>query len=138
MKRYSTRSLAISRRRARRCATSDSCGFDFLFSSLTNYSLCFPTISPPLSSLQTPVIVAVTCPGAVLLPFADEDLVTSILVSFMPGQEYGNGLADLLVGKVSPSGRLALTFPKVENEIQFTQKQWPGYREYRGARRYRE
>ena len=29
-------------------------------------------------------------------------------------------------GDVNPSGRLALTFPNIENEIGFTKEQWPG------------
>lgn len=38
----------------------------------------------------------------------------------------GNALSDVLYGDVNPSGRLPLTFPNVENEVNFTQAQWPG------------
>ena len=69
-------------------------------------------------------IVAVNAPGAVLLPWARE--VPSILVAWLAGQEAGNALADVLFGRITPSGKLPVTFPNTDNEINMTPRQYPG------------
>lgn len=52
--------------------------------------------------------------------------VQGILVNFMPGQQAGNAIADVLFGKVNPSARLPITMPNIENETKFSPAQWPG------------
>eukprot|EP00051_Salpingoeca_urceolata_P028005 m.484425 g.484425 ORF g.484425 m.484425 type:complete len:780 (-) comp23350_c0_seq1:125-2464(-) len=69
-------------------------------------------------------IVVVVTPGAVLMPWKDQ--VSAIAVVFMPGQEYGNAIADIAFGTVNPSGRLPITMPNKDNEQQMTQEQYPG------------
>lgn len=69
-------------------------------------------------------IVAVNTPGAVLLPFTSE--VSAMLINWLPGQEAGNALADVLFGLVNPSGRLSVTLPNKENEVGFSKRQYPG------------
>lgn len=69
-------------------------------------------------------VAVVVTPGALLTPWSDA--VKSVLVNFMPGQEYGHAVADVLFGDVNPSGKLPLTFPNIENEVQFTDAMWPG------------
>jgi beta-glucosidase len=70
------------------------------------------------------VVVGVT-PGAALTPW--RDAVAAALVAFMPGQEWGNAITDVLLGTVNPSGHLPLTLPTKENECPvFTQDMWPG------------
>lgn len=69
-------------------------------------------------------VVVLNVPGAVLMPWAD--LVPAILVAWMPGQEAGNAVADVLFGKVNPSARLPVTMPNKDNEIAFTKDEYPG------------
>ena len=45
------------------------------------------------------------------MPWVDQ--AHTLLQAFYGGDELGNGLADVIFGKVNPSGKLALTFPFV-------------------------
>lgn len=69
-------------------------------------------------------VVACISPGAVLLPWDEE--VSALLLMLMPGLEVGNALADVLWGEVNPSGRLPVTMPGRDNEVNFSAAMFPG------------
>ena len=39
---------------------------------------------------------------------------------------YGNAVVDVLTGVVNPSGKLPLTLPARDNQVNFSKAQWPG------------
>merc|ERR1711935_1066811 len=68
--------------------------------------------------------VVVVTPGAILTPWRTN--VAAVVTPMMPGQQYGNAIASVLFGDVNPSGKLAISFPNTENDMNITQAMWPG------------
>jgi len=70
-------------------------------------------------------VVVVQSPGPVTMPWARR--TGAILEAWWPGQEGGNAIARILFGKVNPSGRLPLSFPRSEADLAArTPAQYPG------------
>ncbi|MDP9791556.1 beta-glucosidase [Catenuloplanes nepalensis] len=59
-------------------------------------------------------IVVVNSGSPVLMPWAGE--VSSILLTWFPGQEAGAALADVLLGRAEPGGRLPTTWPRRDSD----------------------
>jgi len=77
-----------------------------------------------VAAANSRTVVVVSSPGAILLPWKDE--VASVVANFMPGQQVGNAVVNVLFGDVNPSGKLPITFPNCENETALSPEQWPG------------
>lgn len=54
-----------------------------------------------------------------------KDKVDAIICAWQPGQEAGNSIADILSGEVSPSGKIAASFPVKYNDLP-TSVNFPG------------
>ena len=81
-----------------------------------------------LAAVNDNLVVVNISGSPVSMPWADE--VDAIVQGWYGGTETGNALADVLSGKVNPSGRMPFTVPfKYEDGPIKTERQYPGIKE---------
>ena len=68
-----------------------------------------------VAAVSSRTIVVVNAGAPVLLPWADQ--VEAILWAWLPGQEAGHALADVLLGVAEPAGRLPWTMPARAEDV---------------------
>jgi beta-glucosidase len=71
-------------------------------------------------------VAVVNCGGPVELPWREE--TGAVLLAWFPGQEGGDGLADVLFGRAEPGGRLPTTWPAVLGDAPVTRTRPDGGR----------
>jgi beta-glucosidase len=59
-------------------------------------------------------VVVVNAGAPVLMPWRED--VAAVLLTWFPGQEAGHALADVLLGRAEPGGRLPTTWPTAEED----------------------
>ena len=90
-----------------------------------------PLINAVLAANAKNTAVILKTSGTVLMPWLNK--VPAVLEAWYPGMEDGNAVANLLYGKVNPSGKLPMTFGATAREAAFaTEKQFPGTRQDTG------
>ena len=76
----------------------------------------------------TPVVVVLINGRPLTINWIAEN-IPAVVEAWFPGQEGGNAVAELLFGKINPSGKLTMTFPKSVGQIplhynHYPQKNW--------------
>jgi beta-glucosidase len=67
-----------------------------------------------VAAAQPKTAVVLETGGPVTMPWLDR--VPAVIEAWYPGQRGGEAIADILTGKVNPSGRLPITFPVSESQ----------------------
>ena len=82
------------------------------------------SIIPAVTAAQPKTVVYLAVPGSIRTDWRDG--VAALLATFLPGEQMGPALVDILFGDVAPQAKLPVTFPIGENDMQMTPSQYPG------------
>ena len=89
---------------------SSTCGEGFDLNDLT-LTGAQPALIKAVQATGKPVILVLVTGKPFAIPWEKKN-IPAILVQWYAGEQSGNSIADILFGKVSPSGRLTFSFPE--------------------------
>jgi beta-glucosidase len=68
-----------------------------------------------VAAVSKKTIVVINAGSPILMPWKND--VDAILLTWFPGQQMGNAVADILFGDAEPGGRLPTTWPEKESDL---------------------
>jgi beta-glucosidase len=68
-----------------------------------------------VAATGTPTVVVLVGGSAITMPWLED--VGAVVMAWYPGEQGGAAVADVLLGEISPSGRLPITFPITEGQL---------------------
>ena len=77
-----------------------------------------------VAATQQKTVVVMAVPGPTETDWRGS--VSAILCAFLPGEQYGAAMVDLIFGDVVPQARLPVSMPRTANDQGMTTHQWPG------------
>ena len=109
---------------------------DYDFNLTAEEKLTLNKIAEAFHKQNKKVVVVLNIDGVVEVA-SWRDSVDAILLAWQPGLEGGNAIADVLSGKVNPSGKLAITFPVKYMDVP-SAKTFPGIADEKSKTAYYE
>lgn len=101
-------------------------GFDLSSLNLTGVQ---EELIKALKATGKPIIVVLVTGRPFAMPWIKEN-IPAILVQWYGGEQQGNAIADVLFGKVNPSGKLPVSFPKSTGNLPVFYNYFPSDKGY--------
>ena len=79
-----------------------------------------------LIQTDTPVVVVLMAGRPLIIPEDIQTGLDSLVMAYLPGSEGGPAVADLLYGRINPSGKLPFSWPKDTGQLPLTYDVLPG------------